>query len=104
MSLEIFLSGIIQKVRGVELTPVLMLAAVFSFLFLLIFYHWSGLAEKVENLTAGKKAVAFFFITLIIIAFYYIFYKAGKFDEIINNSVFNGILIKIGDIINRWSN
>jgi hypothetical protein len=99
MNPEIFLSGVIQKVQGIELTPVLLLVSVFSFLFLLVVYHWSGLAEKVENLALGKKTLLFLLVVLLIIFFYYIFYKAGKFDELLNNRTFNNILEKIGDLI-----
>jgi hypothetical protein len=103
MNPEIFLSGVIQKVQGVEMTPVLMLVSVFSFLLLLVLYHWSGLAEKVENLTVGKKTAVFFSIALLVAFFYYVFYKAGKFNELLNNSAFNNIVGKISDFIYRWS-
>jgi len=102
MDLENFLSVPIQALQGVVFTPILMLVAIFSFLFLLVIYHWSGLAERVENLTIGKKALVFLFVALIIFIFYYIFYKAGKLDEIMNNSTFKIITEKIDGFINRW--
>jgi len=102
MNLENFLNVPIAALRGVVFTPVLMLVAVFFFLFLLVVYHWSGLAEKLENLTAGKKAIVFIVIALTVIFFYYVFYKAGKFDELLSNAEFNSIVGKIGDYIYHW--
>ncbi|HEX7586598.1 MAG TPA: hypothetical protein VF390_03125 [Patescibacteria group bacterium] len=104
MNLENALSIPIQILQGVVFTPVLMLVAVLSFIFLLVFYHWSGLAEKVENMATGKKALVFLFVSLVVFIFYYVFYKAGKFDELINNPIFNDAARKIGDFINRRLN
>ena len=94
MNLENFLSVPVAALRGVVFTPVLMLVAVLSFLFLLVFYHWSGLAEKVENLTPGKKFFVFIFIALVISVFYYIFYKAGKFDKILSYPLVENLVNK----------
>lgn len=91
MNLENALSVPIQVLQGVVFTPVLMLVAVLSFIFLLVFYHWSGLAEKVENMATGKKALVFLFVSLIIFALYYVFYKAGKFNVLVSSSVFKEI-------------
>lgn len=101
MNLENALSVPIQILQGVVFTPVLMLVAVLFFIFLLVFYHWSGLGEKVENLTAGKKTMGFLFTALIVFVFYYIFYKAGKFDETLNNQTFKIIIERVGGLINR---
>lgn len=85
MNVENFLSFPIQALQGVVFTPILSLVAILSFMLLLVFYHLSGLAEKVENLTPGKKALVFIFIVLVISVFYYIFFKAGKFDTLLSH-------------------
>jgi len=92
MNTENFLNKIIERVQVTEFTPALLLIVVLAFIFILVFYHRSGLSERVENLSAGKKAVVFFFIALFIFCFYYIFYKAGKFDAVLDHSAVSGLV------------
>lgn len=100
MNLENFLSVPVVALQGVVFTPVLMLVAVFAFIFLLVLFHWSGLAEKVENLTPGKKFFVFIFIALVISVFYYIFYKAGKFDKLLSHPLAENLANKAVYFIN----
>lgn len=101
MNLETLLNVIIKKIQGIEMTPALAFSSIFTFVFILIAYHWSGLSEKVENLPAGKKIIIFSFITLIIIIFYYVFYKAGKFNVLLSMPVISGIAGKIASLFNH---
>lgn len=99
MNLENLLNVPIQWLQSFVFTPVLMLVAVFSFIFLLVLYHWSGLAEKVEDLTTGKKVLVFIFIVLVISVFYYIFFKAGKFDTLLSHPLADNWVNKVADFI-----
>jgi hypothetical protein len=80
------LGNIVEFVRGVNLTPVIALYFALGFILFLTIYHWSGAAERIENLTAGKKFLVFVLVALFLAVAYYIFYKAGKFNAILNYS------------------
>jgi hypothetical protein len=95
------LEKIIESVREVNMTPILALYSALGFILFLAVYHWSGLAEKIENLTGAKKIIVLFFVALIIFVFYYVFYKAGKFDRVISSSTFEIITEKISNIVDR---
>jgi hypothetical protein len=102
MNPEALLNVIIKKIQGIEMTSVSAFFLVFAFIFILIAYHWSGLSEKVENLTIGKKIIIFSFIALIIIIFYYAFYKAGKFDKFLSFPIVSDTINKITSLISRY--
>jgi hypothetical protein len=87
MSQVSILGNTIEFVRGVNLTPVITLYFALGFILFLTIYHWSGAAEWAENLTGGKKFMVFVLVALFFAVAYYIFYKAGKFDAILNYSV-----------------
>ena len=80
------IGNIVDFVRGVNLAPVIALYFALGFILFLTIYHWSGAAEGIENLTAGKKFLVFFLVALFFAAAYYIFYKAGKFNAILDYS------------------
>jgi hypothetical protein len=80
-----FINPLIGFLRGVEMTPMLMLILVLGFIMLLIFYYMSGLSETIENLSFFKKTFAFIIIAAIVFGAYYVFYKAGQFDELLGN-------------------
>ncbi|MEK7598300.1 MAG: hypothetical protein AAB487_01025 [Patescibacteria group bacterium] len=87
MAQEFFLDNIIALVRGINLTPIIALYCVLGFVLFLTIYHWSGAAEGIENLSTGKKLLVFILLAAAFATIYYIFYKAGKFEAILNNSL-----------------
>jgi len=103
MSLENIFNFPIQALQRAVFTPISSLIAIFSVMLLIVLYHWSGLDEKIDNLRGIKKIIIFFLVTLVILSFYYVFYKAGKFDKIVNNPTFKIITEKIGEFIDRSS-
>lgn len=92
---------VIAFVSGINLTPIIALYSVLGFIMLLTIYHWSGAAEGIENLSTGKKLFVFILLAAAFALVYYIFYKAGKFDEIINSPTFKIIAEKISGFIDR---
>lgn len=79
-----FLDSIISFIRNVNLTPIIALYFTLGLILSLGIFHWSGAAEKIENLSTGKKFILFILLAVFFGLIYYIIYKAGKFDAILN--------------------
>lgn len=82
-----FLNPAINFLAGANMTPVVLLSAILGLMALIIVYYMTGLAEKIENLSFLKKTFVFLLIAIIVLVIYYVFYKAGKFDELLGNRV-----------------
>lgn len=78
------LGKVIEFIRGANVTPIVALYSALGFILFLTVYHWSGASEKIENLTTGKKLLAFIFVAMVLAGIYYILFKAGKFDAILD--------------------
>jgi len=87
MEQRFLLDSSISFIRDVSLTPIVALYFTLGFIFFLAIYHWSEAAEKIENLSSGKKFILFIFLAAFFGFVYYIIYKAGKFDAILNQIV-----------------
>jgi hypothetical protein len=81
-NLKNLLDLIIKWLERVNFSAIFSFYLFLAFIILLVLYYWSGFSDKINNLSGAKKAAIFFFIALLLFGFYYVFWKAGKFDHI----------------------